>query len=224
MAKVLIVEDDKELSAMLAQYLTQDGYTVEISENGAEAIEFCRNYEYDLVVLDWNLPEVDGLHVLQFLRSIRKVTPVLMLTGRTKSSEIEQALDDGADDYLTKPFHAREFSARVRALIRRASQRYESSIVLRDLEIDMRKHRVTRDGQEIKLQPKEFAVLEFFARHPNESFSTESLLARLWSAEVDASPDTVRVCINRLRTKIDLPDQPSLIRTVHKVGYRLDSQ
>jgi DNA-binding response OmpR family regulator len=145
-----------------------------------------------------------------------------MLTGHDSVPDKEKGLDTGADDYLTKPFHLRELSARVKALVRRYAVQYDSVLKTRSIELDTKSKRVTKNGDEIKLQPQELALLEFFLRNPNDIFSIEALFSRVWPSDLEASPDTVRVCITRLRTKLDTPGLPSIIRTVHRLGYQID--
>lgn len=222
MAKILLVEDDTELAKSLVDWLELEHHTVEHCERGFDALERLKFFEFDVVILDWGLPEMSGLDVLKAFRDKGGSTPVLLLTGRDGVSEIETGLNSGADDYLCKPCNVRELSARVKALMRRQNKVYEQVFKIRGLEVDIPKHRVSREGKEIRLQPKEFALLEFLLRNPNDAFSVESLLSRIWSSDSEASPDTVRVCITRLRNKIDVADQSSIIRTVHRIGYQID--
>ncbi|HEY9788243.1 MAG TPA: response regulator transcription factor, partial [Candidatus Obscuribacterales bacterium] len=147
----------------------------------------------------------------------------IMLTGRAKIDEKEEGLDSGADDYLTKPFSMRELNARVRALLRRPAAYSGNELKARDIVLEPESHRVTKQGREIKLLPKEFALLEFLLRNPGRVFSPEALLERVWESTSDASPDTVRIHVNRLRSKLDTKGEDSIIGTVHGVGYRLDT-
>lgn len=223
MAKILVIEDDEELAAVVQDWLTDENHVVDLLTKGADGIERLENYHYDLLILDINLPDMTGIEVCKKFRDSGGTTPILMLTGRTAISDKEQGLDAGADDYLTKPFHPRELSARVRALMRRVGGGNEVATVLkaRDLVLDPASHEVTRNGNKISLLPKEFSLLEFLMRHPEEVFSSETLLDRVWSSESDVSPDTVKVHINKLRSKIDVDGETSLIATVHRVGYKL---
>ena len=222
MAKILLVEDDREISKQVKDWLELNHHSVESSENGKEALEFLQFYEYDVIILDWNLPEMEGIDILRQFRDGGGKTPVLMLTGKDTVDDIEQGLVKGADDYLTKPFDMRVLGARVNALLRRAVKTYEKVIKIKNLELDTDAHTVLKDGKEVKLQPQEFALLEFMLRHKEEVFSIEALLNRVWPSDSDASPDTVRVCITRLRNKIDTKGDPSIIRTMHRIGYRID--
>ncbi len=221
MAKILIADDDFDLAGMLEDWLKREQYGVEHVSNGSDASDRLKFYNYDLVVLDWDMPKMSGLEVLQEFRARGGTTPVIMLTGKSRAVDKELGLDSGADDYLPKPFEPRELSARIRALLRRSTPSFQTSNVLNllDLTLDLVSHTVMRDGEKLELLPKEFALLEFFMRHPNEIFSLEALLARIWIADSDSSPDAVRTCIQRLRKKIDVDGRASYINTKHRVGY-----
>jgi DNA-binding response OmpR family regulator len=146
----------------------------------------------------------------------------LMLTGKDELADIERGLHGGADDYLIKPFAMRELAARVVALTRRAARTYEGRLRAGAVELDVHAHKASVDGREVKLQPQEFALLEFLLRNPAHVFSVEALMQRVWASDTEASPDTVRVCITRLRSKISSPGKPSVIKTVHRLGYQID--
>jgi DNA-binding response OmpR family regulator len=220
MPKILLAEDDIELAGVVKDWLTREFHVVEWVDDGKDALESLKYYEYDVVVLDWNLPGVTGVEIAKQFRARGGTTPILMLTGRTMVKEKEEGFDTGADDYLTKPFDPRELSARLKALLRRPKGVLSNSLKFGDLELDPRSRRVVRGGNEVQLGPKEFALLEFFMRHPSEVFTSDALLERVWLNESDSSSDTVRVHINRLRNKIDTDGTESLIRTVFKQGYR----
>lgn len=222
MSKILLVEDDQELAQRIADYLGLQHHKVEISNNGKDAHELLGVASFELLILDWDLPELPGIEILRRFRSGGGQTPVLMLTGKDELGDIEAGLDSGADDYLIKPFAMRELAARVRALTRKATASYASVLRLGALEVDTSAHRVMRGETEIKLQPQEFAVLEFLLKHSQEVFSVEALQQHLWASDVSASPDSVRVCIARLRNKIDEKGSPSYIRTVHRLGYQIE--
>ena len=220
MAKILLVEDDPEVCEVVTDWLVDEHYTVDVVNNGVEAIERLRFDKYDVLIFDWQLPDLTGIEICKKFRSKGGNTPVLMLTGKSEITDKETGLDAGADDYLTKPFHPRELSARVRALLRRSGDLKQNVLTCGDLELDPQGFKVTKGGKEVALLPKEFALLEFFLRHPNQVFSPEALLDRVWSAESEASPDTIRVHITKLRGKIDNEGQPSMIKTIHRQGYK----
>jgi len=219
-AKVLIVEDDADLSGRVAEWLTFEKHSVEQSFDGKDADEKLRFYKYELVVLDLNLPELSGLEVCRRFRSAGGMTPILILTGKDAIHEKEEGLDAGADDYLTKPFHMRELSARIRALLRRTDTNKGLQSVLRagELSVDTVSHMVELAGQPVQLLPKEFAILEFFIRHPNEVFSPEALLDRVWESSSDSSVDTVYTTIKTLRKKLG----STILKTVHGLGYKME--
>lgn len=222
MSKILVVEDEKALSDVVVDWLTSQQYLVDLCENGADALHRLKFYEYDLVVLDWNLPEMEGIDILKAFRATGGQTPVIMLTGKREVDDKEQGLDAGADDYLTKPFHMKELSARIRALLRRPQAVVTKELKARDLVMDPEQHKVTKAGQVVNLLPKEFALLEFLLRHPSQVFTAEALIERVWPTDSESSPGTIRTYVNRLRGKIDTEGQASMISTVHGIGYRFD--
>jgi DNA-binding response OmpR family regulator len=222
MPKILIVEDDLDLRSIVEDWLRHEHHLVETATKGDEAMELIGIYPYDVIILDWNLPVMSGIQILKKFRQDGGKTPVLMLTGQDLAENIETGLDSGADDYLTKPFHMKELSARIRALLRRPQTVTENVLRAGDLTLNPRTFAVTKSGADIRLLPKEFALLEFLMRHPNQVFSAEALLDRVWHSENDAAPETVRTCIKRLRRKIDGESENSLIQTLHGVGYKLN--
>lgn len=222
MPKILVVEDEKALSDVVIDYLSAQNYEVDHVADGKEALERLKFYSYDLVVLDWQLPNMEGPDICRSFRSSGGSTPVIMLTGKREVDDKEAGLDAGADDYLTKPFHMKELAARVRALLRRPSQVISKDLKARDISLDPTTHKVSKGEKVIDILPKEFALLEFLMRHPNQVFSAEALIERVWPTDSDSSPGAIRTYVNRLRNKIDTDGQPSLIATVHGIGYRLD--
>jgi|SRR5277367_6747838 len=225
MAKILFVEDDVNLAEMVVEWLTFEHHKVEVVHNGRAGLDRIRLASYDLVILDRNLPEVDGVEICRTHRADGGTTPIIMLTGMNAITDKETGLDTGADDYLTKPFSVKELSARIRALLRRSSRSPSNLLTANNLVLDPVKHLVIKNGTEIHLLPKEFSMLEFFMRHPGEVFSSEALLQRIWQTDSEATPDAVRTCLKRLRRKIDDSDneEKSAIQTVPRVGYKLRS-
>ncbi|HEY9773749.1 MAG TPA: response regulator transcription factor [Planktothrix sp.] len=221
MAKILLVEDDVELTAMIAEWLSFERHIVEVVHNGRDGTDRLRNCQYDVVILDWALPDLTGLEICRMFRADQGTTPIIMLTGRGSVGDKEMGLDSGADDYLTKPFNMKELSARIRALLRRSTQQPSNVLKAGELVVDPGKYKVLKSGQEITLLPREFALLEFFMRHPDEVFSAEALLQRVWHSESEATSDALRTCIKRLRQKIDADNENSIIQTIPRVGYRL---
>jgi OmpR-family two-component system manganese-sensing response regulator len=221
MAKILLVEDDSEFAEAVQRWLEHEHHTVESVADGTDAHERLNIYKYDVLILDWELPGMSGVDICKKYRATGGTAPILILTGKSAVSEKETGLDAGADDYLTKPFHMKEMAARVRALLRRTGRFNETTLKVRNIVLEPGLYNVTRDGVELRLLPKEFALLEFFMRHPGEVFSAEALLDRVWISEADITPDAVVTCIKRLRKKVDLESEPSIIRTIHGVGYKL---
>jgi len=223
MSKILLVEDDKVLAEMVTDWLTHEHYQVDCLHSGRDGLDRLKFYSYDLVILDWDLPELSGIDILKEYRDKGGATPVLMLTGKSTVDEKLVGLDSGADDYLTKPFHMKELSARLRSLLRRPQAMHANLLKARNLELDATLYRVTKDGVEIELLPKEFALLEFLMRHPNQVFSAEALLDRVWKADSDATTEAIRSCFKRLRKKIDVDDGEPILKNVHGVGYKLQA-
>jgi DNA-binding response OmpR family regulator len=224
MAKILVVEDDPAICSIIVDWLTHQHHTVEVSHNGLEADQYLKTYQYDVIVLDWGLPELSGVDICKRYKTAGGRAPVLMLTGKHDIEDKEEGFNAGADDYLTKPFDIKELSARIRALLRRPTNVYDNILSIRNVSLDPNNHIVTKDGAPIKLTPKEFAVLEFFMRNPNKVFKADALLDHIWNSEAGSGPETVRTCIKRLRRQIDMPDVPSIIENVHGVGYKLAAE
>ena len=222
MAKILIAEDDIDLAEAVQNWLEAEHHAVEIVYDGKEALERMRLYKYDLTILDWQMPGLAGIKVCQKYREGGGKTAILILTSRANVDDKEQGLDSGADDYLTKPFEMRELSARVRALLRRPASDVTNNVLKAGhLSLDRQTHEVRRGDQVLNLLPKEFALLEFLMRYPNEVCSLETLLNRVWPSDSDSSPDTVRVHLTHLRNKLQPKGGPQ-IKTVYGVGYKLE--
>ena len=223
MSKILLVEDDRELGNMITACLQYDHYTVESVQDGKEAIARLKVYDYALVLLDWGLPGMSGIEICKKFRAVGGTTPILMLTARADVAGKEEGLDSGADDYLAKPFDMKELSARIRALLRRASGSLASNkLTFQDIVLEPQNFRVTRNGRDIVLLNKEFALLELFMRHPKQVFSVDSLINHVWKAEEDCSAETVRQQIKNLRKKIELDGAEPIIHNIRGVGYKLD--
>lgn len=221
MAKVLLVEDDEELSEVLKHTLANRGFTVQAARDGNEAIDFLRVNKYDVIVLDWMMPGLSGIDVCRRLRSGGNRTPILMLTARTADHDTEQGLDAGADDYLTKPFENKVLAARLRALLRRPPVCLDPVMSVGNITWDPSTCIARRSGKEIRLRPMVAKLLEFFLRHPGQFFTAEALLERVWHDDSTAALETVRAHIKLLRKSIDAPGCQSLIETERHRGYRL---
>lgn len=223
MPKILLVDDDKDMAAIVAEWLKAENFTVEVTHDGREGLQFLKLGHYDLGIVDWDLPGISGIEICKEYRRAQGTIPILMLTGKGHVTNLEEGLGAGADDFLTKPFQMRELLARVKALSRRGSVRVDNIIRVGDLELDPLKHRVTKGGINVHLVPKDFAMLEFLMRHPDEIFSSDALIQRVWNLDAEATNDAVRTSIKRLRKTLDDSDneEESIIETVRRVGYRL---
>ena len=224
MPKILVVEDDLALQRMIIDWLSLDHYTIETANDGMEAMDRLKFYQYDVVILDWQLPLASGIEVIRAYRSGGGKTPVLMLTGKSEIPDKEESFDSGVDDYLTKPFHMKELSARLRALLRRPANLVQEMLQVGPLTIDRRSHVVTLAGENIDLKPTEYSLLEFLMRHPGQVFGAEALLDRVWSSQSDSTVDALTTCIKRLRKKITPAGCEPIIKTVYGVGYKLEAQ
>mgnify|MGYP003384650629 CR=1 FL=1 len=221
MTKVLLVEDDEDLSEVLSHTLASRGFTVQAACDGKQALEFLKVNKYDVIILDWMMPGVSGVDVCKQLRRAGDRTPILMLTARTADEDTEAGLDAGADDYLTKPFEHKVLAARLRALLRRPPVCLEPVIELGDLTWNSVTGTASRAGVELRLRPMVAKLFEFLLRHPGQYFTSEALLERVWHDDSLASLETIRAHVKLLRRAIDLPGRPSLIMTQRHRGYRL---
>lgn len=224
MAKILLVEDDQKLAGVIDDWLRAQHHILDIAFDGAAGDDYLQASTYDLIILDWELPHISGLELCQRYRSAGGMAPILFLTGRGKVPDKVAGFESGADDYVTKPFHLKELSIRVDALLRRPKQLVSTVLSIGDVSLDCSNHQVMKNGNPVHLTPVEFAVLEFLLRHPNEVFSNEALLERVWPADSERSPMTVRTCLKKLRAKIDNPGEESVIKNVHGVGYMIDTK
>lgn len=224
MAKLLLIEDDRDAAETLKMYLEGERHNVDHSYTGEDGLENLLMREYDVILLDWDLPGISGYDVLKQFRAKGHLTPVIMLTGKSSVADKEDGLDGGADDYLTKPYSLKELSARIRAQLRRQSNQPTNNIESRDLILIPDQMRVTFKGTEITLLPKEFTLLEFFMRNQDRVFTGEAIMIRVWSTETDSSTDAFRSTLKRLRQKlVRVGADESIIETVHGAGYRFNS-
>jgi DNA-binding response OmpR family regulator len=220
--RLLLVEDESDFAQALAKGLRSQGYAVDIAENGRQGLELVTINEYDLLILDLNLPEVDGLEVCRRVRSSGQGLLILMLTARGQPDERVTGLDSGADDYLVKPFHFAEFLARVRALLRRDMHNRALLLEYNDLKLDPATHTAWQSNRRLDLTSKEFGILEYLLRHQGEVVSQEALLEHVWDSQANPLTNTVRVHINSLRRKLeDTAEAPRYIETIIGQGYRL---
>lgn len=219
--RLLVVEDESKLATYLKRGLEADGHAVDVAGDGEEGLWFARNQPYDVILLDLLLPRLNGYRVCTELRGEENWTPILMLTAKDGEFDIAEALDCGADDYLTKPFSFVELSARIRALARRGAPSRPTVLEVADLRLDPAAHTVARDGTDVALTAREFALLEYLMRHAGEAVSKADILNAVWDWDFEGDPNVVEVYIGYLRRKIDHPFDRASIETVRGVGYRL---
>ena len=220
--RVLIVEDDPAIVRFLERGLAAHGHQSVTADNGHDGVIMAADESVDFILLDIMLPGMDGQEVLRRIRARRPGVPVLMLTARDEVRDKISALDGGADDYLTKPFDLDELLARMRALVRRADQPEASRIVMGDLKLDFRSHRVWRGEESVELSSREFALLEYFVRHQGQVLSRQQILSAVWDYAFDPGSNVVDVYVSYLRNKLDRRGEPSLISTVRGAGYRFE--
>ncbi|MFQ5441157.1 MAG: response regulator transcription factor [Thermodesulfobacteriota bacterium] len=222
--RILVVEDEKDLAAIIKQGLEEEGYVVDTAHDGEEGLYMAENYPVDAIVLDIMLPVVDGLTVLSTLRRKGMKTPVILLTARDSLLDKIKGLDTGADDYLTKPFEFGELVARLRSLLRRKGEAREAVIRIDGLEINTASHSVKRDGKEIKLSAREYALLEFLAYNKNAVVSRTDIVEHIYHEDTDMDSNVVDVYINYLRKKVDKGFKKQLIQTIRGAGYMLKEE
>jgi DNA-binding response OmpR family regulator len=220
--KLLVVEDDRSLADALRRGLSQEGHIVDVAHDGAKGLDLAETGVHDAVILDVMLPGMDGLSVSRRLREDGVHIPVLMLTARDALPDRIDGFNAGADDYLTKPFAFQELLVRLRAITRRGNAPIEEErLVVGDLVMDTRSREVTRAGKTVDLPPREYALLEFLMRHPNQALSRTIILDRVWEYGFDSFANVVDAAILRLRKAVDEGFDKQLIQTVRGVGYRI---
>jgi len=217
--KILLVEDEKKVLSFIKRGLEEEKYDVDTAMDGEDGLKLALDKTYDLIVLDWMLPKKDGLTMIRELRSKKTMIPVLMLTAKDSVEDIVAGLDSGSDDYLTKPFAFAELLARVRALLRRAEQERGAEIHFADLSLDPVTHKVWRKDKEIVLTAKEYGLLEYFMRNPNQVVTRTMIADHVWDYTFDSFTNIIDVYVNYLRKKIDRGSEKKLIHTVRGVGY-----
>jgi heavy metal response regulator len=219
--RILIIEDEQRLSASIKKGLVEQSFAVDQAFDGEEGLYLAVQENYDVIIMDVMLPLKDGVEICKELRQKKVDTPILMLTARTRVEDKVIGLDAGADDYLAKPFEFIELMSRIRALLRRSNHQSESIIHIDTLEIDPIKHVVKRGKKEINLTAKEFAILEYLARHKGEVVTRTQIIEHTWDYNFDSMSNVVDVFIGTLRKKIDHGEKIKLIQTMRGVGYRL---
>ncbi len=222
--RILVVEDEKKLAGFIKKGLEEEGYALDVAHDGREGLIMAQEGVYDLVILDINLPQMDGLSVLKELRRQKGKTPVLLLTVRATIEDKVLGLDTGADDYLTKPFAFQELLARIRALLRRPAAAAAPLLRVADLTLDPARRVVIRGTEKIDLSTKEFALLDYFMRNPGRVLTRTMIAEHVWDYDFDPMSNIIDVYVTYLRKKIDSGREPKLLHTVRGVGYVLQGE
>jgi len=222
--KLLVVEDDRMLSELIRRALIEDGFAVDVASDGEQAETLAFVNDYDGIILDLVLPGKSGLQLLQQMRREARTTPTLILTGRRAKHDIVRGLDVGADDYLTKPFDLDELKARVRALVRRARDLRTEQVALGGVVMDRRRRQATVDGVQLRMTPKEFALLEHLMMKADEVVSRSELLEKVWDFHFDPGSNVVDVHVGRLRAKLKEASARVCLETVRGIGFMLTSR
>jgi len=222
--RILVVEDEKMLAENIKTGLEDENFAVDVAFNGLDAYDLAAGEEYDVILLDIMLPGMDGITLCRKLRAEKNYTPILVLTAKDTVEDIVIGLDDGADDYMVKPFSFEELLARIRSLMRRSTTK-DTILKADSLELNPSSHIVKRNGKELSLTGKEYSLLEYFMRYPNQVLTREQILSHVWDYSYDSMSNIIDVLIRRLRNKIDkdFPDEKPLFRTVRGLGYKLSS-
>ncbi len=230
MAKLLLIDDDLTLLELLNGVLVGEGWVVETANNGRDGLQLMQNFSFYLVLLDWQLPDIDGLEVLSTYRSNGGTIPIIFLTGKKDVDDKESGLDAGADDYLTKPFDVRELLARMRSVQRRSLQNFQTNLSANGVELNLKLRTLhlkndteSKSNGDVKLSTTEASILEFFFRHPDQLFSAAEVFDRVWPSETEAKADTLRVHLHVLRRKLSLAELPELVKTIKGSGYILET-
>ena len=222
--RILVVEDEKDLNSIICSKLVKEGYNVDACYDGQAALDFIEMTEYDGVIMDIMIPHVNGIEVLKTIRADNLQVPVLFLTAKGETQDIVRGLDAGASDYMTKPFEFPELLARLRVMLRNQGGVNENVITCGSLVVDMNNHKAVRDGQDIDLTVKEYAILEYLARNRNIVVTREQIRANIWNIDDDVNSNVVDVYIRYLRRKIDDKYDDKLIQTIRGVGYKLEKK
>lgn len=222
--RILVVDDEDKTAAYLSEGLTENGFTVDVANNGQDGLALAIKENYDLIILDVMMPKLDGWAVMKAIRSSRTDVRVLFLTACDDVDEKVKGLELGADDYLIKPFAFSELLARIRTLLRRNPVKQNNSLLIADLTIHLIEHRATRGPHKLDLTPKEFALLTFLAQHQGEVLPRTLISSQVWNINFDTDTNIVDVAIRRLRQKVDDPFDIKLIHSVRGIGYVLEQR
>lgn len=221
--RILVVEDEHRIANSIKKGLEQEKYSVDVAYTGTDGFDLASSEEYDLIILDLLLPELDGITICKQLRATKNHTPILILTAKGQIQDKVTGLNAGADDYLTKPFSFEELLARIRALVRRPRAALDTVLSVTDLQLNPQTFAVTRAGTRVILSNKEFSLLEYLMRNPGKTLTKGQIISHVWNYEADILPNTVEVFVKKLRAKIELPfpNKKPLIRTIRGFGYQI---
>jgi two-component system copper resistance phosphate regulon response regulator CusR len=221
--RILIIEDEPKVSALVRRGLIAERYAVDVSGDGREGLEYTEAYPYDIILLDLMLPSLPGVEVLQRIRRTNQYVPILVLTARDSIDDKVKLFEYGADDYLTKPFAFAELLVRVKALLRRGPVNRSSTLRIDDLELDRLTQQVKRRGKRIELTAKEYSLLEYLMQNPDRVLSRNMIIEHVWDQSFDGITNIVDVYVRHLRSKIDENSEHKMIRTVRGTGYMIRS-
>ncbi len=220
--KILLVEDEHKIANSIKQGLMQENIAVDVVYDGVSGYDLATSEEYDVIILDRLLPGMEGIEICKKLRGEKNHTPILILTAKGQITDRVEGLEAGADDYLVKPFAFEELLARIKALARRPKKRLETVLELKDLSLNTAAYSVQRSNKDIRLSGKEFALLEYLMRHPQEILTKDQIISHVWNYDANILPNTIEVYIGYLRNKIDKPFKNNpLIHTVRGFGYKM---
>jgi heavy metal response regulator len=219
-----VIEDEKKVATFIKKGLVEEHYAVDTAFDGEEGLYLSEVNDYDLIVLDLMIPKIDGYGVLKKIRERKDNVPILVLTAKDSVEDTVRGLDAGCDDYLTKPFAFAELLARIRALLRRDKKEKESVLRIADLSLSIVTHKVMRQGKEIELTSKEYALLEYFMRNPEKVLTRTMISEHVWDYHFDSNTNVIDVYVNYLRKKIDKDFDPKLIHTIRGIGYMMKKE
>lgn len=223
MAKILLVEDDLDIASILQLWFARENDTLEIVGSAEDALHMLTAFDFDVILLDWNLPGMSGFEMCRRYRDGGGTTAIIFLSGRNDVTSKTAALDNGADDFLAKPFDPRELSSRIRSVLRRPTTVQPTALAFEDLVLDTKRRTVTAGGRTIEVMPKQCAVLEFLIRRPHQPFRSEQILNGVWSSDSNGSTESVRTCVKTLRKQLALIGKSDFVKTDSRQGYFIGS-